>query len=171
MLPLCCQMSLVEGRNQLWDLVGIRMEMIIVWMTQELRQCVNLVSWQLKSANVKDERSVILLWGSYIIFLCLMKFHGHEHCMFWLRKCKQSNHITANLWIQKKFPRQLSSKIIAHRGLVEKDHTLRIVQLMQWLHRNKHRRYVSRSTFKLTDNSQMLVDSSLRWHLFNWSFT
>ena len=28
----------------------------------------NLVSWQLKSANVKDERSVILLWGSYIIF-------------------------------------------------------------------------------------------------------
>ena len=32
----------------------------------------NLVSWQLKSANVKAERSVILIWGSYIIFQSML---------------------------------------------------------------------------------------------------
>ena len=42
--PLRCQMSLVLGRNPFWHLVSVEMETTCVWMTKELRHCVNLVS-------------------------------------------------------------------------------------------------------------------------------
>ena len=75
--PLRCQMSLVLGRNPFWHLVSVRMEVTCVWVTKELRHCVNLVS---------GNQLIFRMWvlwhycGAYITLPWLLEFHAYE---FW----------------------------------------------------------------------------------------